>query len=59
MKYLNLLTVILIILKLANVLNVSGFVVFLPSLIWLATLLFLFAVYVFAHVMAEREERNG
>ena len=46
MKYLNLLTVILIVLKLANILQISWFVAFLPSIIWLALFIILFPILV-------------
>lgn len=58
MKYLNLLTVILIVLKLADILSVGWLAVLLPTIIWLGTLIALIGIYVFAHVMEEREKRK-
>jgi len=46
------------IVKLIGVLEISWFVVFLPSLVWLALFLFWFGVYIFVHIMAEKETKK-
>ena len=55
MKYLNLLTVILVVLKLANVLIIDWFIVFLPTIIWFGLLVLALLGVLILAVLAARQ----